>query len=218
MEGEMTTRFRITTDETRATRYERRSRRTRRRRILLIGLALIFATPAVAADAGVPGAPAPRIEVVFVLDTTGSMGSLLQAAKEQIWSIVTDLACARPAPELRLGMVAFRDRGDDYVTRRFDLTTDMDALYTELVALQADGGGDQPESVNQGLYEAVTQISWSADPHTYRVIFLVGDAPPHMDRDTPYAQSCALARQRRIAVNSIQCGDDDATKAIWTEI
>jgi Mg-chelatase subunit ChlD len=161
-----------------------------------------------------------RIEVVFVLDTTGSMSSLLAAAQEQIWSIATALACAQPAPELRLGLVAFRDRKDAYVTRVTDLTTDMDALYTELVALRAEGGGDEAESVNQGLYEAVTRVDWSTDPDTYRVIFVVGDAPPHMDYadDVEFAASCRLARQRGIAVNSIQCGRNERTTPVWAEI
>ena len=148
------------------------------------------------------------------------MSGLLQAAKEQIWSIASDLACARPAPELRLGLVAFRDRNDAYVTRRVDLTPDLDALYAELIGLQADGGGDEPESVNQALHEAVTEFDWSADPHAYRAIFLVGDAPPHMDYsdDVKYPGSCQLARDRGIAVNAIQCGENGATTPVWTEI
>lgn len=161
-----------------------------------------------------------RIEVVFVLDTTGSMSGLLQAAKEQIWAIATDLACARPTPELRLGLVAFRDRGDSYVTRHTELTTDLDALYTDLIGLQAGGGGDGPESVNQALHEALTMIDWSADPRSYRALFLVGDAPPHMDYrdDVPYPRACRLARQRGIAVNTIQCGAHAATTPVWTAI
>jgi len=46
-------------------------------------------------------APA-RIEVVFVLDTTGSMGGLIQAAKEKIW-FATTMAQAEPAPEMKMG-------------------------------------------------------------------------------------------------------------------
>src|SRR5262245_10738785 len=63
-----------------------------------------------------------KIEVVFVLDTTGSMGGLIQAAKDKIWSIATTMSQAQPAPEIRMGLVAFRDRGDRYVTRVVDLS------------------------------------------------------------------------------------------------
>src|SRR5687767_1929043 len=123
----------------------------------------------------------PEIEVVFVLDTTGSMGGLIQAAKEKIWSIASTMAAAQPAPLIRMGLVVYRDRGDDYVTRVVDLSGDLDSVYASLMDLQADGGGDGPESVNQALYEAVHSISWSPNSKSYRAIFLVGDAPPHMD-------------------------------------
>ena len=63
-----------------------------------------------------------RIDVVFVLDTTGSMGGLIQAAREKIWSIATTMASAQSAPEIRMGLVAYRDRGDAYVTRVVDLS------------------------------------------------------------------------------------------------
>ncbi len=152
----------------------------------------------------------PRIDVVFVLDTTGSMGGLIETAKEKIWSIATTMAQARPSPEIRVGLVAYRDRGDAYVTQRFDLTTDLDSMYATLMDFQADGGGDGPEAVNQALEEAVTRMSWTNEKDAYKVVFLVGDAPPHMDYqdDVKYPQVLAQATARGITVNTIQCGGD----------
>src|SRR5262245_59887548 len=149
-----------------------------------------------------------KIEVVFVLDTTGSMAGLIQAAKEKIWSIATTMASAQPAPEIRMGLVAYRDRGDAYVTRVIDLTTDIDSMYAKLMDLQAEGGGDGPESVNEALAKAVNAESWSQDGSTYKLIFLVGDAPPHMDYqdDVKYPQTLELAGKKGIIVNTIQCG------------
>src|SRR5436190_4189468 len=83
---------------------------------------------------------AKRIEVVFVLDTTGSMGGLIQAAKEKIWSIASTLAQAKAAPEISMGLVAYRDRGDAYVTQIVDLNRDLDSLYVKLMDFKADGG------------------------------------------------------------------------------
>ena len=162
----------------------------------------------------------PLIEAVFVLDTTGSMGGLIQAAKDKIWSIASTMAAAQPAPEIRLGLVAYRDLGDDYVTRIVDLTKDLDALHAELMQLQAQGGGDGPESVNQALHEALHRIGWSQDPQAYRVIFLVGDAPAHMDypNDVPYPQTLATAKRRGIRVNAIQCGTLSETTREWQRI
>jgi len=162
----------------------------------------------------------PLVEVVFVLDTTGSMGDLIAAAKEKIWSIANTLATADPAPEIRMGLVGYRDRGDDYVTTLTPLSDDLDAVYSRLMQFQADGGGDTPESVNQALHEAVTRTAWSKNPSTYRVIFLVGDAPPQMNYadDIKYRQTCILAAEKNIIINAIQCGDLAATTPIWQEI
>jgi hypothetical protein len=162
----------------------------------------------------------PKIEAVFVLDTTGSMGGLIQAAKEKIWSIATSMAQARPAPEIRIGLVAYRDRGDSYVTRVVDLSADLDTLYATLMDFRAEGGGDGPESVNQALYDAVHKVSWSRDKDTYKVVFLVGDAPPHMDYqdDVKYETTLGAARQSGIVVNSIQCGSDGTATDEWRRI
>ncbi len=162
----------------------------------------------------------PTVEVVFVLDTTGSMGGLIQTAKEKIWSIATTMAQAQPAPEIRIGLVAYRDRGDSYITRVVDLSTDLDSLYATLMEFQADGGGDGPESVNRALYDAVHNISWSQDGAAYKVMFLVGDAPPHMDYqdDVKYPVTLAAARQRGIRVNAIQCGSGSDTAQTWQQV
>jgi len=101
----------------------------------------------------------PVVDVVFVLDTTGSMAGLIETAKEKIWSIATTMAGAQPTPEIRIGLVGFRDRGDAYITKRIDLSSDLDSMYAALMDFTAEGGGDGPESVNQALDEAVRQMS-----------------------------------------------------------
>lgn len=162
----------------------------------------------------------PQIEVVFVLDTTGSMDGLIAAAKEKIWSIASTMASAQTAPEIKMGLVAYRDRGDAYVTQTIPLSSDLDSMYAKLMDFQADGGGDGPESVNQALHDAVNNIAWSQNPNTYKVVFLVGDAPPHMDYqdDVKYPVTLALAKQKGIIINTIQCGQDISATADWRQI
>jgi len=116
----------------------------------------------------------PRLDVVFVLDTTSSMSGLIEGAKEKIWSLASRMASA---PRIRVGLVAFRDVGDSHVTRRFDLTEDLDAMYSNLRGLSAEGGGDTPEHVGRGLGEAVKLMSWTDDRRAAKLIFLVGAAP-----------------------------------------
>lgn len=194
-----------------------------RRCLCSLGMVAVLFAPS-AASRGTPPVETPmtysRVEIVFALDTTGSMSGMIAESKRKIWAIVRALADLEPAPETRLGFVAFRDRGDGYVTKLVPLTSDIDAAYVELMGFQAQGGGDEPESVNQALEEAVTGVEWSKDPETLRVIFLVGDAPPHMDyrNDVPYPHSCTRAAQLGIRISTIQCGNNAETRKAWTEI
>ena len=174
------------------------------------------------ATAAPPDAPRkrPKVEVVFCLDTTGSMGGLIEGAKEKIWSISNQIANGKPTPDLRVGLVAYRDRGDAYITQVFDLTDDLDAVHGNLKKFQAAGGGDAPESVNQALDDAVHKVKWSADKDTLRIIFLVGDAPPHMDYadDVKYPETCKKAVTRGIIINTVQCGGDPECAKFWKDI
>ena len=162
----------------------------------------------------------PRIEVCFVLDTTGSMGGLIEGAKQKIWSIANEMISAQPTPELKLGLIGYRDRGDEYVVKSFSLTDDIDAIYGHLREFQAGGGGDAPESVNEALAEAIHKMPWSSDSKVLKIIFLVGDAPPHMDypNGPKYPDLCREAAKKELIINTIQCGEMAETKPIWQEI
>ncbi len=178
----------------------------------LIALAAVPATkpkwPISASTLADTNALAPQIEIVFCLDATSSMGGLIQTAKEKIWEIVTSLTQANPAPEIKLGMVFYRDRLDAFVTKTYPLTKDIDGIYSELLKIQAEGGGDAPESVNQALHEAVTRMNWSDRQNVYKTIFLVGDCPPHMDyaNDNRYPVTCSNAKESHIRINTLKLG------------
>jgi hypothetical protein len=162
----------------------------------------------------------PVVEVAFVLDTTGSMGPLIESAKRKIWSIATAIVDANPQAQIRMGLVAYRDIGDDYVTKTFELTTDIQDLYGNLLSLQARGGGDWPESVNEALHVGVTKLAWTQGSEICRIMFLVGDAPPHMDyaQDVKYPEVLRIARERDILVNAVQAGGARDTERVWREI
>lgn len=161
----------------------------------------------------------PRIEVVFVLDTTGSMSGLIDGAKKKIWAIASDILNTEKQAEIEMALIGYRDRGDDYVTKITDLSNDMDALYGDLLGYQAQGGGDRPESVNQALWEAVNDLDWSDDDKTLKMVFLVGDAPPkHYEQDNYYQDTAKLAREKDIFVNTVLAGSATDTGDIWKEI
>lgn len=191
-------------------------------RSALLPLSLLLAAPhAAKAATPLPASSTPTLEMVFVLDTTGSMGGLLDGAKQKIWSIVNSVQQSAHPPHVRVGLVAYRDHGDTYVTRVTPLTSDLDKVYTTLMTYKAEGGGDTPEDVRQALSDGVRKGGWSArSPRTAQVLFLVGDAPPHDD----YAQepdtltTAAQAAKRGIVINAIECGSAEDTRLAWQKI
>jgi von Willebrand factor type A domain len=112
-----------------------------------------------------------------VIDTTGSMGDELEFVKSELRSIVRAVRDRFPRVDQRVALVFYRDEGDAYVTRRFDFTGDLGEVRKNLQAQSAGGGGDKPEAMHKALEDAVS-LKWRADG-TARVLFLIGDAPPH---------------------------------------
>lgn len=167
----------------------------------------------------IPKAP-PRVEVVFALDTTGSMSGMIDGAKRKVWSLAQYIANGQPKPDLRIGLVAYRDRGDAYVTRFYDLTEDLDQVFAHLESFQADGGGDGPEDVNRALSDAINKGSWTEGQNVLKMIYVVGDAPPHDDyADAPDSRALAKrAHDRGIHINTIRCGTDATTQVAFARI
>lgn len=163
---------------------------------------------------------APHIDVVFVLDTTGSMSGLIEGAKQKIWSIATDILDTEVPADIRFGLVGYRDRGDAYVTRNYELTDDIHHIYGHLLDFKAQGGGDHPESVNQALHEAIHDFDWDKNAKTLRLVFLVGNAPPHMDyaQDVKYYRTAEDALDKDIVINTLLAGNNQGTRTIWKEI
>ena len=190
-------------------------------RIAAFGLVLSLGIAGASYKAlGATQAPAERIEVAFVLDTTGSMAGLIDGAKRKIWSIANTIVDVNPDADIRMALIGYRDQGDDYVVKTFDMTADIQALYGHLIRFQADGGGDTPESVNEALDAGISELSWSHEEGARRILFLVGDAPPHMDyaNGPKYDRVLKEARDAGIIVNTVQAGGDPETTEYWREM
>ena len=177
--------------------------------------------PPVATTGAPSAAEAPALEMVFVIDTTGSMGGLIEGAKQRVWGIVNEVMQSKSHPAVSIGLVAYRDHGDQYVTQVLPLTNDLDKVYSVLMDYQAGGGGDAPEDVRQALADGVNRAGWSkSSANVAQILFLVGDAPPHDDyQDEPDTiTTTAQATQRGIIVNTIQCGSMGGTREVWQAI
>ena len=160
------------------------------------------------------------LEMVFVLDTTGSMGGLLDGAKQKIWSIVNDVMQQRERPRVKIGLVAYRDNGDSYVTQVTPLSEDLDKIYSVLMEFEAGGGGDTPENVRRALAEGVEKTGWTRQNRDVaQILFLVGDAPPQNYAQEPdVLATTAKAVKQNMIVNTIQCGAAADTRLIWQQI
>jgi uncharacterized protein YegL len=161
------------------------------------------------------------LEMVFVLDTTGSMGGLIDGAKQRVWGIINEVMQTPAHPNVRVGLIAYRDHGDAYVTQVLPLTNDLDKVYTTLMEYRADGGGDGPEDVRQALSDGVRKAGWSkAAAGTAQIVFLVGDAPPHDDyvQEPDTLDTTAEAVKAGMVVNTIQCGAEGQTQQVWQQI
>jgi Mg-chelatase subunit ChlD len=134
-------------------------------------------------DRAVPAAPT-RLDLVFLVDATGSMGDEIDKLKRSLRSIAAQIARMPQAPDVCWGLVAYRDRGDAFFVRTWDFTDRLDAFQDVLDRLQAAAGGDMPEALNEGLHAAVHRMSWRGDGAT-RMALLVADAPPHLPGEGP---------------------------------
>lgn len=149
---------------------------------------------------------APRLDVVFLIDTTGSMGDEIDVVKGKLRDMITEIARGTPRPDVRFGLVAYKDRGDVYVTKPSPLTRDIDKIHDEIMALTASGGGDEPEDVQAALVEAIDHMNWDMTKGVARMMFLVGDAGPHNYPGEPSMDQLAVrAEEKAIRVTSIGC-------------
>ena len=125
----------------------------------------------------------PRLDLVFLVDATGSMDDEIAKLKASMRAMSQQIAQLPGRPDICYGLVAYRDRGDAFLTRSHDLTDDLPAFQRMLARLHAGGGGDKPEALNEALHEVVHGLSWRSD--AARIVVLVADAAPHLDYGGP---------------------------------
>lgn len=144
-----------------------------------------------------------RLDLVFLIDSTGSMADEIAKLQASLQSIVAQVSQLPNEPDLCLGLVTYRDKSDAYLLRRYDLTNSVSEFQSVLNGLRADGGGDTPEAMNEAFYETVHNISWRGDNAT-RLVVLLADAPPHLDYGGPqYDKEAIVALGNGIKVFSV---------------
>ena len=115
-----------------------------------------------------------KVDMVICFDTTGSMKPYIDEVRTKL--IAALRKAALKIPDLRIGMVLFKDYYNEYLTRIIPFTRDFHVFQRSLNGIVARGGGDIPEAVYEALYEGADKFSWTAES---RLLLLIGDAPPH---------------------------------------
>lgn len=173
---------------------------------LVMAAAFAFTSASISGAVAKDSAERPHMDLAFCIDTTGSMQHEIDMVKNKTKELVAKLSTGKPAPVVRIGLVAFRDRGDEYVTKVFPFSDNIDQVVKDISGLKAAGGGDGPESVNEGLHVALNNLEWSKEKDTAKLLFLIGDAGPHdYANDYKWDDESKKAIARGIQINTIAC-------------
>jgi hypothetical protein len=157
--------------------------------------------------------PAQRsVDLAFVLDTTGSMSEEIDAVKSTITAVADQLASDQTS--VRIGLVEYKDRSDDTLTRVFPFSSNLAAFSRRISDLSAAGGGDQPEDMHAGVHAALDKLRWRSEAVT-RIVIVIADAPPHLDYQGPHYGDAALRAARSgIKLYTVSASGMDTTGQI----
>ncbi|MCK5644334.1 MAG: VWA domain-containing protein, partial [Gammaproteobacteria bacterium] len=147
------------------------------------------------------------LDLVFVIDTTGSMGDELSYLTEEFTRIVADVREQFPTISIHFGLVVYRDVHDEYVVRSYQFTGSLSKMQDRFDTQVSNGGGDYPEAVEQGLASAI-DLQWR-EGNVARMMFLVGDAPPHTQNIDRALDEMHAAREKGIHVFPIAASGVD---------
>ncbi len=179
---------------------------------------LLAATATVACGDAAPAAK--PVDLAICLDTSGSMNGLIDSARQKIWSIVNDLALARPTPRLRVALLTFGNDGHraeaGWVNVDCPFTEDLDLVSQRLFALTTNGG---TEYVGRVVRVAVDQLDWSSGSGALKILVVAGNESADQDPEVPFRDASRLAISRDVVVNSIYCGNGaDNLAPAWREV
>ena len=163
--------------------------------------------------------PKQKVDVIFAIDTTGSMKDDVQKLRED-W-IPRLIASLKDYGNLRIGLLLYRDYGDTYrlmglPVKRFEFTDKIEVFTKNLnnFVIYGNEGGDIPEAVYEALYASLAFYKWRID--ATRKIILIGDAEPHPSpRGTgKYTKELVAqtAKAKGVVIDAIIVPDDKSAR------
>jgi len=151
------------------------------------------------------------LDLAFVIDTTGSMVDELAYLQAEVQGIAESVEANFGPVDVNFGLVVYRDVADDYIVKRYDFTSDLAELKSNLNKQNAVGGGDFPEAMDQALAE-MHKLQWRSG-NVARMAFLIADAPPHEKHGAYTLGYAHKARRNGIEIYPIAAsGVDDVAE------
>ncbi|MBE6677413.1 MAG: VWA domain-containing protein [Ruminococcaceae bacterium] len=118
-----------------------------------------------------------KLDLMFVVDTTGSMGDEIAYLKAEVVEIIN--RASDTGFDVRTSVNFYRDLQDEYIVKYYAFETDPQKVKQNVAEQYASGGGDYEEAVDRALRNAVYDHAWEED--SVKILFLILDAPPHKD-------------------------------------
>ena len=150
-----------------------------------------------------------KTEIMFVVDTTGSMGDELMFLQSEFTAIAEEIG----TDNTKFSINFYRDDGDDYTTKRYPFSSDIEEINKKLNSEYATGGGDLPEAVAEILDETVNDGGWSDE--SVKLMFMIFDAPPHDDKADKLESAVKKAAERGIRIIPVVSSNSDRNTELF---
>jgi uncharacterized protein YegL len=139
------------------------------------------------------------LQVCFLIDATGSMSDEIRQLQDVLFSIHSRLLALPLKPKIKFSVVAYRDAKDAFLVKGYPFMADIDSFQIALESISANGGGDYPEDIESGLAYCLDSLRW--DDGSVKCIFLMGDAPPHLDmKEKNYLRQSRQCRENGMMI------------------
>jgi hypothetical protein len=153
----------------------------------------------------------PHIDIVFAIDCSGSMGPVIETAKQKVWTIVNEVAKAKPSPVLRIGLIGYGNGDRSY--RKFDLTDDLDEVYKNLMTFKDEGWSE--EYVGRVIQKSLDEMRWSNTRKSLQIVYVVGNETARQG-PIDYQWSAPQGPKKRVIINAVYCGSSGGQET-WQE-
>lgn len=156
------------------------------------------------------------IDIALVVDATDSMQFVIESVRERLSNMIESLQTM--VDTTRVGIVAYRDRGEEFVTRWVDFSFSTSKLQSFLANLEAGGGGDWPEAVYEGIDVAIHDLSWRKKSR--RIVVVVSGSSPHPESVSNILNLAQSFRSGGGYVSAMDLAEkmhEDFERALWKQ-